>query len=76
MVRINVARGTTLVFEMEGENFVRAPAGPDLVALIARYCHVRTLQCEMRLAMIGNRKSGSVEILDRVAGLAPVLIRR
>jgi hypothetical protein len=71
---INVARRTTLVLKVEGENFVLTSAGPNLVALIARHCHVRTRECEMGFAMIGDGKGGTVEILNRVAGLAPVLI--
>jgi hypothetical protein len=45
------------------------------VALIARHGHVRARQREPSVAMISDRISGTVKILDRVAALAPVLIR-
>jgi hypothetical protein len=74
-MRINVASGTTLILKMEREHLVGRAARPKLVAFIARHCHVRACQREIRLAMIGNREGGAVKVLHGMATLTLVLIR-
>jgi hypothetical protein len=74
-MRINVASSTTLILKMEREHLVGRAARPKLVAFIARHCHVRACQGEIRLAMIGNRESGAVKVLHGMATLTLILVR-
>ena len=76
VVRINVAGRAALILEMEGEHLVRRAACACLVTLVARHRHVRARQREACLLMNGYCKRGAMKILNGVATLAAVLIRR
>ena len=75
-MRIGVARRAGAVLEMEGQDFVRAPAQPDLVAFRAGYGGVRSGKRKARVLVLGDRIRGPVEILHRVAILAAILVGR
>ena len=72
---IPMARGAGHVFEDKRQDFICAPCSSCFMAIGARYGRVRAGQCETRVAMFGNRKSGAVKIQNGMTILAFVLIR-
>ena len=72
MVRIHVARGATLVFEMKRQFCVDPTLGPCLVALDAGNHRMRAFQRETRGLMHGDRKSRAAKINNGVAGFAAI----
>lgn len=76
VVRIVVTSGATHVRETEGQDFVRSAGRTHLMAIDARNRCVRPGQRVTRLPMQRYRESRLVEVLDRVAVLTLVLIRR
>jgi hypothetical protein len=74
-MRINVTSRAAPILEMEREHLVGRAARPKLVTFIARHCHVRAGQSEIRLPMIGNREGGAVKVLHGMATLTFILIR-
>lgn len=74
MMGIEVASGTTAILEAEGHDLVVAASGPRLVAIRARHSRVRSSQSKTRVTMLGDGKSGAVEVLNCVAGLALIQV--
>lgn len=75
MMRIEVASGTTAILEAERHDLVFAASCPYLVAIRTRHSRVRSSQSETRVTMLGNGKSGAMEVLNRVASLTFVQVR-
>ena len=72
---ILVAASARHVFEDKRQDFVRSACSSHFMAIGTRYGRVCTGQCETRVAMFGNRKSGAVKIQNGMAILTFVLIR-
>lgn len=75
VVRIPMAGSTTAILEAERHNFVGAACRSHLVAIGTRHRGVRPGQCETRVAMLRNRKSGTVKVFNGMAALAFVQVR-
>lgn len=75
-MRIVVTRRAAHVGEAEGQNFICATRGTQLVAIGARYRGMRATQSETRVPVFGDRESGTMEILNRMAALAFVFVGR
>jgi hypothetical protein len=75
VVRILMAGSTTTISEAERHNFVGAACRSHLVAIGTGHRGVRPGQCETRAAMLRNRKSGTVKVLNAMATLAFVQVR-
>lgn len=76
LVRVRVAGGTAPILKVERQNLVRSPAQPNLVAIGAGNCRMRSLQREPRVAMLCNRIAGAMPIPDVVAVFAAILVAR
>jgi hypothetical protein len=76
LVRIGVARRAGAVLEMEWQDFVRAAAQPDLVAIRAGHGGVGSGKRKARVFVLRGRKRGPVEIFYGVAIFATILVRR
>ena len=74
LVRVLVAGGAGAVFKFEGKNFVGTARRTERVAVHASKRRVRAGQGEARVSMLGDSKRGAVEIDDRVAAFALVVI--
>ena len=74
MMRIVVAARAGHVWETEGKDLVFSARGTDFVAIGASYCRVSAIQRVLGVAMLGDREGRTVEIENRVAFLATVLI--
>lgn len=72
---IVVAARAGHVREAEGKNLVFTACRTDFVAIGASYCRVRAVERVFGVAMLGDGKGRAVEIQDRVAFFAAVLIR-
>ena len=75
MMGIEVASGTTAIFEAKGHDLIVAASCPHLVAIRTRHSRVGSRQDETRVPMLGDGKSGAVEVLNRVASLTLVQVR-
>jgi len=75
MMRIDVTRGATPVFEMEWQYLIGTPCVAFFVAADARDHGVRPLQGEPRFAVHGDRKFRPVKIDDAVTVLATIRVR-
>ena len=75
-MRIGVTCRAGAILEVEWQNLVRAPAQSDFVTCRARDSRVRPGQRKTRVTVLGYRERGSVEVPDRVAILAAILIGR
>jgi len=75
LMRVLVAGGAAPVFEMEGQNFVRAPSQAKLMAIGAGDCGVGSLEREAGGAVFRDGVGGAVPILDGMAILAAVVVR-
>ena len=76
LVRIGVAGGAATVREVEGQDFVGATGSAELVAFGAGDRGVRGAEGEASAVVLGDGVGGAVEIDDRVAGFAFVVVRR
>jgi hypothetical protein len=76
MVRVSVAGRATSIFKMKGHYLFGCMRSSRFVAVVARNCNVGAAQRELGFSMLGNRKQRTVEILDRVAAFAPIIVRR
>jgi len=74
MMGILVARGATLVLEMERQDFIGSTTEPNLVAIRAGNRRVRALQWEVRVAVLGDCEGGPMEVGHRMAILAAILV--
>ncbi len=71
-----VTRSAAHVHEMERQDFIRAAGSTHPMAIGARHGGMRAGQSETRVAMLGNRKRGAMEILNRVATLTLIFVGR
>src|SRR5579863_8182940 len=75
-VHVLVAGVAIHVGEMERENFVGSAGEPHLVALGAADGHVSSRERILGVFVLGDSECRAMEILDRVAILAAILVRR
>jgi hypothetical protein len=75
LVRVLVAGGAAPVFEMEGQNFVRAPSEAKLMAIGAWDCGVGSLEREGGGAMFRDGIGGAAPILNGMAIFAAIVVR-
>lgn len=61
-----MARSAGPVFELERKDLVRPSGRPHLMAIGAGHGGVRVNQRKVRLAMLGDRESRAVKVLDRM----------
>lgn len=76
MVWVGVTPGAGAIGKVERDNFVCALRCTHLVAFDASHCRMSARQRKLRVAMLRDGEEGPVEVLDRVAVLATVLIWR
>ncbi len=76
MVWVGVTPGAGAIRKVERDDFVRALRRPYLVAFDASHGRMSARQRKLRVAMLRDGEEGPVEVLDRVAALATVLVRR
>jgi len=76
VVRILMAPGARAVIEPVGHDFRGVPSLALRVAFGARHGEVRARQPEAALLMLCDREGRRMESADRVARLAPVVVRR
>lgn len=75
MMRVVVACSAGHIFKDKRQDLVRTARGSHFMAIGTRHRGVRPGQHETGVAMFGNRKSGAMKILNRMATLTLVLIR-
>jgi hypothetical protein len=75
LVWIGVAGGAGAVLKMEGENFVGAAGRADFMAIGAGDRGMCASKGKTRAAVLGDGVGSAVEIDNRVAGLAAVVVR-
>lgn len=73
-VHVGMARRAVAVLKMKWQDFISAPGQADLVAFRAGNGSMGSGQWKARILVLGNRVSGPVEILNRVAIFAAVLV--
>ena len=76
MVGIAVASCAAPVVKMIRHDVAGPARGARLVAIITSHRHVRAGEAKPRVAMLGNRKRRPMKVLDGVATLATVSVRR
>lgn len=75
VVRIGMAGRATAIFKMEGQNFVGRVRDPLFVAIVAGNGYVRACQWKLAFSMLGNGKQRAMEVPNRMAAFAAIIVR-